>query len=190
MPEIETTRLRLRPFRLDDLPALTALRADVEVARYLTITPSPPEQVARDLDGVIARWRERGYDRWAVEDKETGEFIGYCGLQEKPTHVDLGYGLLRAQWGRGLATEAARAAIRHGFEVLGFDLITALALPENIGSWRVMEKAGLRFLKRVPYLDFPAMVFYTIARADFRPDASLYIFHAAHENRRAVTSDK
>ncbi len=160
------------------------------MARYLTITPSSPEQVERDLHGVIARWRERGYDRWVVEDKRTSAFLGYCGLQAKPTHIDLGYGLVRTHWGRGFTTEAARAALRHGFEMLGFDLITGLTLPENIGSWRVMEKLGLKFLKRAPYQDFPAVLYYTIARADFRPDASLYIFHAAHDNRRAVTSGK
>ena len=156
---------------------------DPEVARYLTITPSPPEQVELDLQGVVARWRERGYDRWAVEDNWTGQFLGWCGLQAKPSHVDLGYAIARAHWGRGLVTEAARAALRHGFEVLGFDTITALALPENVGSWRVMEKLGLTFLKRAPYQDFPAIVFYTIKRADFRPDASLYILHGRHENK-------
>ncbi len=181
-PEIETERLRLRPFTLDDLPGMIELRGDPEMARYLTITPSPPEQVEQDLRGVIARWREHGFDRWAVDDKQTGAFLGWCGLQEKPSHVDLGYGIARSHWGLGLATEAARASIRHGFERLGFDTITALALPENVGSWRVMEKLGLRFLKRAPYLEFPEVVYYTITRADFRPDASLYILHDRHDN--------
>ena len=182
-PEIETARLRLRPFTPADLPALIRMRGDPVFARYLTITPSPPEQVEQDLRAAIARWRERGYDRWAVDEKETGEFFGWCGLQEKPTHVDLGYAVAREHWGRGLTTEAARAAVRHGFEELGFDTIIALALPENVGSWRVMEKLGLKFLKRAPYLDFPEVVIYTIARADFRPDASLYILHQRQDNR-------
>ncbi|HEX8178457.1 MAG TPA: GNAT family N-acetyltransferase [Pyrinomonadaceae bacterium] len=183
--EIETARLRLRPFTLADLPALIEMRADPEVARYLTITPSPPEQVERDLHAAMARWRERGYDRWAVDDKETGAFMGWCGLQQKPDHVDLGYAVARAYWGRGFTTEAARAAIRHGFEELKFETITAIALPENVGSWRVMEKLGMKFRQRVPYQEFPAVVFYTIERTDFRPDGSLYIFHARHENRSA-----
>jgi ribosomal-protein-alanine N-acetyltransferase len=184
--EIETTRLRLRPFVAGDLAAMLRVRGDAAVNRYLTadgVQPSPA-QIETDLLGVVARWRENGYDRWAVVHKDTDELIGWCGLQPRPTHVDLGYGLARAYWGQDLITEAARASLRHGFEQLKLDTVTAIALPDNVGSVRVMQKLGMKFLKRAPYLIHPEAVFYTINRRDFCPDASLYIFRVKHENKR------
>ncbi|HEX8068480.1 MAG TPA: GNAT family N-acetyltransferase [Pyrinomonadaceae bacterium] len=192
MPEIETERLRLRPFVVADLAAMLRVRGDAAVNRYLTADGAQPSaaQIEADLLGVVARWRENGYDRWAVVLKATGELIGWCGLQPKPTHVDLGYGLARAHWGRDLITEAARASLRHGFEQLRLDAVTAIARAENVGSVRVMQKLGMKFLRRGPYLTHPDVVFYTIARPDFCPDASLYIFRAKPDNTKAVTSDK
>lgn len=85
--------------------------------------------------------------------KETHEFIGWAGLLYLPEFdkVDIGYRFKKEYWGNGYATEAARAIIDHGFNVLGLDLIIAIALPENKASIRIMEKVGMMFDKRAPY---------------------------------------
>jgi [ribosomal protein S5]-alanine N-acetyltransferase len=93
-----------------------------------------------------------GYAMWAVEERTTGTFIGQCGLrpaksmdENAGSEIDLGYHFARTSWNRGFATEATVAVLAHGLGPLGLEIIMAVAAPKNIGSWRVMEKAGMRY---------------------------------------------
>ena len=150
MTELETARLRMRPFTWDDFEAEAALYADPEVTRYLPRGPVPPdgvwERTQRVLTHFIAHWSDHGFGVWALIDRASGLLIGHCGLQHLPGDggVEVLYLVVRARWGTGVATEAAGAALEHGFGRLGLDRIVAVIVPENVASRRVLEKLGMR----------------------------------------------
>ena len=116
MTEIETPRLLLRQWRDEGLDSYTRICADPELMRYLPGTMTreqSEEQVAR----FVRHWEERGFGLWAVEDRATGKFAGFVGLQQQDDWIEgehkteVGWRLDRAFWGRGLATEGARASL-------------------------------------------------------------------------------
>ncbi|MGH2545438.1 MAG: GNAT family N-acetyltransferase [Actinomycetota bacterium] len=148
MTEITTERLFLRPWRADDLDALSVMHADPEVMRYIGLgQPQNRAETAEALRRYREHWAVHGFGLWAVEVRATGRMIGRIGLsyQEGWEHVELGWLLDRTVWGRGLATEGARAALRFGFERLGMDRIISLYHPDNTASLRVMEKLGMTY---------------------------------------------
>lgn len=146
---IETERLILRPFRMDDVVPSHEIDSDPEVTRYTNDggvkSMERIETLIRDV--VLADYARYGFGRFAVDLKETQEFIGFCGLKYLPEYneVDLGYRFRRTLWGKGIATEAGRACIDFGFTELALDSIIAMVLPENKASVRVMEKLGFKF---------------------------------------------
>jgi ribosomal-protein-alanine N-acetyltransferase len=149
MSALETPRLRLRPFEHADHAAHAAIYADLEVTRFLPGGPflgdAAPARSARSLSHFASHWAQHGFGVWAVVDKTTGAVIGQCGLNVLPdgSDVELLYALARATWGRGLATEAGRAALDHGFESIGLPRIVAVTRPEHRASQRVMEHLGM-----------------------------------------------
>ncbi len=183
-PEVETARLLLRPFLPSDLEPFYALRADPEVMRYIGAgAPQTREQSDAWQERNARRWRGEGFGMWAVVEKGGGGLIGWCGLGrlEDTEEVEVGYGLARRAWGRGLATEGARASLRYGFEQCRLARIVAVALPENTASRRVLEKLGMRFVKPAHYYGVD-VVYYDITRREFRPDASPYVLHERPRN--------
>lgn len=145
MDEILTERVRLRPLRSDDLDALHAtVFGDPEVS--WTRTARSYEEGRDALAAKLAHVREHGFGMMAVEDRTSGEVLGYAGLQhlEDGPDVEVGYYLGRSAWGRGLATEIARRLVEHGFEDLGLERIVAVVRPDNAASQNVLAKAGLR----------------------------------------------
>lgn len=150
--ELRTERLRLRPWRDDDLPAWAALNGDPEVREYFTNVLTRAESDAA-VERFRAHFAREGFGFWAVETADA-PFIGFTGLARPafmPNVVEIGWRLARDQWGHGYATEAARAAARHGFETLGFDEIVAFVVPANVRSQQVMAKLGMT---RDPSADF------------------------------------
>lgn len=146
MDTIETERLLLRPFVQGDGAALYRINSDPEVVRYVPDTPPATVAEAEAIlrDHPIADYARHGFGRWACVLRENGEVIGFCGLKRLASgEVDLGYRLERSAWGRGLATEGARASLRYGFERLALPVIIGLAMPENLASLRVLEKVGM-----------------------------------------------
>ena len=105
------------------------------------------------IDHPIADYRKHGFGRGACILKSTGQQIGFAGLKylEELDEVDVAYRLLPAFWGQGLATEAALASVRYGFAKLGLKRIIGLAMPENVASIRVLEKAGLHYVEEVSF---------------------------------------
>jgi len=169
MPSIETDRLLLRMIRADDLDHLAALLSDPDVVRYIGDgKPSGREEAARALESIIRHWDAHGFGRWAVVNKGSGEFIGFGGLRSLFGTPEVVYHLAKAHWGKGYATELARAALRFGFEERGFDRIVAITRPQNAASIHVMDKLGLRFEKHATYYNID-VVQYAIARDEFRP---------------------
>jgi RimJ/RimL family protein N-acetyltransferase len=147
---VRTARLLLRPFRPGDLPAYTAIRSDPETARFLpggtAGAVEAPERARRmvDLWGAGA-WENGGYAPWAVEHVENGgRLIGHLGMRYLPEigETELLYLLERAAWGKGFATEGARAAIAFARDRLGLAQLVALADPENAASVAVMLRCG------------------------------------------------
>ena len=149
MTEIETARLLLRQWREDDLDTYARICSDPEVMRYMGGGPLTRAETERRVEKIVRSWEERGFGLWAVEYKETGTFIGRIGLlyhedwSEDEHKTEVGWLLDRSCWGRGLATEGARASVRYGFEELGLERIISIIRPENAASRRVAEKAGL-----------------------------------------------
>ena len=125
-PVLETERLILREWRDPDVDAFIVMNADPLVMEFFPETYSE-ERPRRFVDRIRECWAERGYGLWAVERKDIAGFIGYVGLWPATfsAHftpaVEVGWRLAADQWGHGYATEAARAALAHGFDSLGLD---------------------------------------------------------------------
>lgn len=148
IPTLTTPRLLLRGFTSDDAPAFFAIRSDPVVARYLAgKRPETVEDTYRFFEKNGAHWAEHGYGLFAVVEQATGALIGQCGLWTLANSDDteVAYAFAQSAWGKGYATEAARAAIHDGFTRVGLSQIYALAVPENSASRHVMEKLGMDF---------------------------------------------
>lgn len=178
IPSIETARLLLRPLTPSDLDDYTRLIfADAEVMRYLPKRDlAPRERAARTLMVFAEHWSQHGLGAWAVTDKVTGEFMGHCGLGPVPEagEIEVLYSLGRIYWGQGIATEAARASVRFGFEHANLARLVAFAVPDNIGSRRVMEHLDFVYEKEAHYFGLD-LVQYALAREHFRLDDSIFM---------------
>jgi len=171
---IITDRLRLRPFQPDDLDALHAFFTQREVRRYLLDDELVSRQwVAEEISGSIASFKRYGYGQWAVFLDQAVPLIGFCGYRffHQPVELQLLYGIEPGHWGRGLATEAARAMVRFGFEQLDFKSVVASTDAPNTASVRVMEKAGLSFEKRL-VIDGLDTIYYSLSRPEFERNVS------------------
>jgi RimJ/RimL family protein N-acetyltransferase len=161
---LETERLVLRRFTPDDLGDLVALDADPEVMRYLSGgAEMPPDEQPEALLPYWLAYYDRG-DRWgfwAAIERSTGAFIGWFHLRPNPGDPDdepeLGYRLVRSAWGRGYATEGSRALIDKAFAEFGARRVYATTMTVNAGSRRVMEKAGMRYV-RTFVADWPVRI--------------------------------
>jgi RimJ/RimL family protein N-acetyltransferase len=147
-PELATARLRLRARSLEDVEANLAMDLDPEVHRHIYLH-GPPNPAAHRADlcaKIASGWPPQG-GLWVVEWREQPGFLGWCCLipLEDSGLIEIGYRYVRAAWGRGVATEAGRAVLDHGFRTLGLDPIVAVTRRENLASRRVLEKLGLRY---------------------------------------------
>lgn len=161
---LDTERLRLRPATLADLETWHAISRDAERA-WFGEARSSLENARANLEKHVRHHEEHGFALWAVELRKTGEVIGAAGLTHlaEGPEVEVGYRFLERCWGNGYATEAARAAVRFGFDELGLERIVAVTEPGNRASRRVMEKCGLTFVGVTMYGGRPH-VKYAIAR--------------------------
>ena len=143
---IRTERLELRPLRMDDLDAYVAMHADPRVADWIGGVRSREETTAW-LEASIAASRARGYGQLTVRERESGAFLGRCGLAhweiEGQDELEVGYGLVYAAWGQGYATEAAGAVRDHALVELGKRRLIALVAYENERSASVARKLGM-----------------------------------------------
>ncbi|HST52685.1 MAG TPA: GNAT family N-acetyltransferase [Pyrinomonadaceae bacterium] len=174
--QIETARLRLRMFTPEDLDELSAIAADPEVMRYIgSGQPLTREEVHFNLTSIINGFRRRGFGRWAVVKKVSGALVGYCGLTHglEEVGVEIAYLISRSEWSKGIASEAARACLRYGFERLGLDSIAGLTRHENRRSRRVLERLGMRYVRDAHFYGYNC-VFYSISRDEWSPCGSMY----------------
>ena len=155
MPAVLTTRrLLLRTWNPEDAAFFYALSQDPEVMRYAGEDPFGSLAQALAFVQSYDQFERNGFGRWLVEDRLTGESLGWCGLKLetngngpedlKDGFIDLGYRFARKHWSRGLATEAGWACLCLGFQRLGMQRIIGRAVPENTASVRVLEKLGMQ----------------------------------------------
>jgi RimJ/RimL family protein N-acetyltransferase len=159
---LETPRLILRRFTMDDLDDVFALDSDPEVMFFITGGRGTPRaELATDhLPAWLGHYERDGgrFGFWAADLRESGEFIGWFHLRpgenDAPGGAELGYRLRRDAWGKGYASEGSRALVDKAFTDLGLQRVRAQTMTVNKASRRVMEKAGLRYVKTF-FADWP-----------------------------------
>ncbi len=174
-PEIRTDRLLLRPFRADDVDDVFSFSSDPEWGRYLEVPwPYSRRDAEEFVAGAVLSDASDGEAklRWAIVHE--GRVSGFVNLMPEAGAAELGYGIARPLWGQGLVTEAAAAALRHGFDSLGLARIYAYAVVHNEASWRVMEKLGMKregFLRRRRMIrgEYVDDVLYSVVRDGWSP---------------------
>ena len=167
---VETARLYLRRFDSGDLDAFAVLNGDADVVRYIGDgKPQTRSQTQMRLNAVLDHWEQHGFGLCAVIAKAGGAFIGFCGLQylDGTSEIEVGYRLAKRFWGKGLATEAASASLKYGFDELGLDRIVAVVHPENVASQMVIQKIGLQYEKDAQFYG-SELEYYAITRAEFK----------------------
>ena len=162
IPELTTPRLLMRSFRDSDIDAYAEMMSDELVARYIgdgnTLTrPDAWRQMAL----FAGHWVLRGYGIWAVEERETGTFLGRIGFWEPHgwPGFELAYTLARPFWGRGFAREAGAAALAYGRETLSKTDIISLIRPANTPSIRVAESLGARQEATIQLMGKPSLLY-------------------------------
>jgi ribosomal-protein-alanine N-acetyltransferase len=161
---IETPRLIIREVQAEDAEAMFAMDQDAEVHKYLGGKPYTDITQSHDNIAIIRQqYADNGIGRWAVELKESGEFIGWTGfkiMRDQPVnrhvdHYDFGYRHARKFWGQGYAFEAAQAALDYGVRELRIEDVYAMTDVNNAGSRCILEKLGFELKEIFPY-DGPA----------------------------------
>lgn len=145
---LRTERLILDTWELSDWRAFRPIATDPEVMRYITGgTPWSDEQIQMWIAIQMKAYADRGFCRWKIVEPSTGNLIGFCGPGMWRDHPvpEIGWWLARGYWGRGLATEAARAALADALGRAGLERIVSIAMRENVASIGVMKKLGLKF---------------------------------------------
>jgi RimJ/RimL family protein N-acetyltransferase len=180
---LETERMVLRRFTMDDVDAVLALDSDPAVRRFVEDgEPVNREEAASTIEHWL-RYHERSeiFGFWAAIEKATGDFLGWFHFRPRPDAAadapELGYRLVSSAWGKGYATEGSRALIDKGFESPEVSRVVAEALAVHIASRRVMEKAGMRYVRtyqaewpvRIPG-DEHGDVEYAITRGEWEAD--------------------
>ena len=167
--EIETERLRLRQFTEDDLKPMATLNSIHEVTQYMGYGVIGLEETWQQVATILGHWQMRGYGPYAVDDKATGGFIGRIGPWYPIDWPDfeVGWMLHPDYWGRGLATEGAKAALDTVFENTDRARVCAVIHHDNAASIRVAEKLGERCLGETPIRTSTALL-YGITREEWQ----------------------
>ncbi len=160
---IETSRLLLREILPSDEVAWFEMDSNPEVHRYLGNEPvTSIEQIRQATQSIRQQYSDNGIGRWAVIEKTSGNFIGWSGLKlikeyenNQINFHDVGYRLHPNYWGKGYATESAKAAIEYGFNQLNLTEIIGMAHQENKASRKVLEKCGLTFIEKFMWKEQP-----------------------------------
>ncbi len=155
----ETERLILRELLPTDRNGLFAVDSDPDVNIYLGNNPVKTIEQTDDIIRFVRKqYVDNGIGRWAMIERSTNNFIGWSGLKlikeltnNHIDYYDLGYRLNKSYWGKGFATEAAKATLKYGFNTLNLNEIYAIAASKNIASRNVIEKVGLKYKETFSY---------------------------------------
>ena len=170
---IETERLIIRDIEEYDVEGIFKLDSDPDVHEFLGKQPITTIEQAREvIDYIRNQYVKNGIGRWAVIDKETGDFIGWSGLKyedgvrEEFSYYDLGYRFRKKYWGKGIATETAVESLKYGFEILNLKEIGAAADVHHTASNKVLQKAGLKFVETFDFEGDPHN-FYNLKKSEW-----------------------
>ncbi|MGH2697650.1 MAG: GNAT family N-acetyltransferase [Actinomycetota bacterium] len=159
---LETSRLQLRRYTLEDLDDRVAMFADEETMRYNPRTKTRDETIEW-IEWNLRSYAKEGFGLWVIELKPDGEFLGECGLVmqevEGRREVELGYSVKRQFWRRGIAKEAAAAVRDYAFSQIGLDRLISIIHPANVASQRVAESIGMSLEKRVDQWGRPHLIY-------------------------------
>ena len=160
---LETNRLLLREFDISDAESFYELNLNPNVIKYTGNSAFKGIDEAKAFLENYSDYQRNGFGRWAVINKSTQQFIGWCGLKydEKLDETDIGFRFFEHFWNQGFATESAKACINYGFEKLNLKTIVGRAMKENTASIKVLEKIGLQYEKGFDF-DGQEGVIYTI----------------------------
>lgn len=163
---VETVRLKLREFTPQDAEPMFDLNSDWEVIKYTGDVAFESIEETKDFLANYTDYKVNGFGRWIVELSDTKEILGWCGLKRHENgNVDIGYRFSRKNWGKGYATESAKACLEYGFKVLKLDEIIGNSAIENKQSIRVFEKLGMKFLEKKTCDGIEDAVRYTILKS-------------------------
>ncbi len=180
MTMLSTSRIIMRRFESGDFAAFAALNADPDVMAYFpsVLSASESDQLAGRIQ---SKFDDKGWGLWAVELLESGEFIGFVGLNEPDAGLpfepctEVGWRVARQYWGRGYATEAAHRALRFAFEVLRLPEVVSFTAVRNERSRAVMRRLGMKNTGRnfahpmvAARTGLQEHVLYSLCEADFR----------------------
>jgi RimJ/RimL family protein N-acetyltransferase len=174
MTILTTPRLRLEPFDDHHLEGLRQLNSDSQVMRYVTGRPETPEETAALIVRVKSSWRDLGHSWWAFIDRDAGQLIGSGCIQhiqrDTVNPLEIGWRLLPAVWGKGYASEAARAMADFAFNVLSAPQLLSVCHQDNADSARVMQKLGMRYRGIEHWYNTDTLV-YAMRRDEWMADA-------------------
>ena len=164
--DLESVRLFLRPWVAEDWRAFRPIATDPDVMRHITDgVPWTDEQTQEFVQRQIGHFTERGFCLWKLVAKKdvSARIIGFCGLQpldiDGRQEVEIGWWLAKDCWGKGLATEAAREALRFGIDRAGLKRIISIARPDNTASRHVMMKLGMTYEREVVHKGVPVVLY-------------------------------
>jgi len=152
--QLATARLQLRPADAGDFDYYHDLMTDPEVMKYIGIEQGKiptNDEIRTIVSGAVTAWNIRGFGRWSVFDRETNDFVGFCGFRAEGGVPELITVVHERFWGEGYAREAARAVLDYGFSELGFKVVCAFTRPAHERARLLLDKLGAEFLG---YVDF------------------------------------
>ncbi|MCO7227470.1 GNAT family N-acetyltransferase [Pleionea sp. CnH1-48] len=156
---VDTPRLQMRKFTLDDIDAVFEFSAHPDVVRYtgdagLVKTKEDAKGIIEDI--WLKEYEQYGYARYALIHKEDNRVIGFCGVKYEPDlgAPDIGYRMLPEYWGQGLGYEAASTTLEFAKHTLGLERIVGEVAEENIGSWKILEKCGMQRIDEYEKMGF------------------------------------
>lgn len=154
--------------RKEDVPQIFALRSDIDVMRFIRAPIAKPGEAENWIKLVSSRWADEKIGFCSLLEKQSGKFLGWCGLWrlQETGEIEVGYAIAKEFWRQGYAAEAAEAFLNYGFKNLNLDKIVAVAHPENRASQRVMEKLGMCYDYTSEFYGLN-LVHYTITREEF-----------------------
>ncbi len=176
VPQIETARLLLRTYKPDEMESVYELSSDKDVTRHFPAGfKISKEEVLASLPKRLERWQTQGFGQFGVFDKFAGNLIGYSGFQylDQTELVEIYYGFFKKHWGKGFATEAARAVLRFGFEQVKLPKIAAVTHPENHESQKVLKKLGFNEGVLTEFYGVKA-VYFELTAEEFSPAEEFY----------------
>lgn len=176
--KVLTKRLLMRTWKPEDYDPFFAINQEEAVYRFLG--PLTREKSNMMIDRAQGNFREQGWGRWALEERDSGLLIGHCGFMPVsaestiPAGVEIGWRLSERWQGKGLAREAAEASLRCGFKTLSFKRVLSYTTPANAASWGLMERLGMSFECEFDHPNLPddhplkRHVLYSLSEGDYR----------------------